>query len=162
MRRWRQRRLPVLGMTDCHPAVLGALAGPILRPPPDDQPPVVGVMGVKGEAERVQRTRSALDARHGDHPPRSAGGGRNLTTEEGDKLVKRKLGLATEAVAMPASAALPMLLTTVDVARMCRVHPSTVLRWRQVGEGPPVIWVSSHIPRYAPDQVAAWLQRVAA
>ena len=56
---------------------------------------------------------------------------------------------------------LPLLLTTAEVARMCRVHPSTVLRWRQVGEGPPVIWVSSHIPRYAPDQVTAWLERVA-
>lgn len=76
--------------------------------------------------------------------------------------MKRKLELAAEAVAVPAGVALPVLLTTADVARMCRVHPSTVLRWRQVGEGPPVIWVSSHIPRYAPDQVAAWLQRVAA
>ncbi|HEY5978068.1 MAG TPA: helix-turn-helix domain-containing protein [Microlunatus sp.] len=55
---------------------------------------------------------------------------------------------------------LPLLLTTVEVARVCRVHPSTVLRWRQVGEGPPVIWVSSHIPRYARTQVVAWLERV--
>ena len=63
---------------------------------------------------------------------------------------------------VPADAeVLPLLLTTVEVARMCRVHPSTVLRWRQVGEGPPVIWVSSHIPRYAQSQVVAWLERVA-
>ena len=54
----------------------------------------------------------------------------------------------------------PLLMTTGEVARMCRVHPSTVTRWRQLGEGPPVIWVSAHLPRYARSQVVAWLDQV--
>ncbi|HET9647920.1 MAG TPA: helix-turn-helix domain-containing protein [Microlunatus sp.] len=57
---------------------------------------------------------------------------------------------------------LPILMTTKEVAAMLRVHPSTVVRWRQVGEGPPVIWVAPTIPRYARAQVVAWLRLVAA
>lgn len=55
-----------------------------------------------------------------------------------------------------------MLMTTKEVAVLLRVHPSTVVRWRQVDEGPPVIWVSPTIPRYERGQVVEWLRLVSA
>lgn len=63
---------------------------------------------------------------------------------------------------LAASGELPILMTTREVAAFLRVHPSTVVRWRQVGEGPPVIWVAPSIPRYARAQVVEWLRLVAA
>ena len=57
---------------------------------------------------------------------------------------------------------LPLLMTTKEVAAFCRVHPSTVVRWRQVGEGPPVVWIAPTIPRYVRAQVVEWLRLVAA
>jgi hypothetical protein len=47
-------------------------------------------------------------------------------------------------------ASMEPLLTTAEVAKLLRVHPATVCRWRLEGGGPrlPVIWLSSHAPRY--------------
>lgn len=55
----------------------------------------------------------------------------------------------------------PFLMTTKEVAVVLRVHPSTVVRWRQIGEGPPVVWVAPSIPRYVRAQVVEWLNLVA-
>lgn len=54
------------------------------------------------------------------------------------------------------------LLTTAEVAQLLRVNRSTVCRWRSVGAGPRVIWLSASIPRYRRSDVLAWLDRVAA
>ncbi|WP_374761874.1 helix-turn-helix transcriptional regulator [Nesterenkonia aerolata] len=54
------------------------------------------------------------------------------------------------------------LLTTGEVAEWLRVSPSTLCRWRKVGDGPPVIWIGASCPRYERAAVARWLTRMAA
>jgi len=49
------------------------------------------------------------------------------------------------------------LLTPEEVARMLRVHPQTLRRWRMDHEGPPFIAVSERIIRYKRDDVSEWL-----
>ena len=56
---------------------------------------------------------------------------------------------------------LPVLMTTNQVARALRVNPSTLCRWRSVGHGPRVVWLSPSCPRYRRSDVEAWLARSA-
>lgn len=49
------------------------------------------------------------------------------------------------------------LLTSSQVAKMLRVHPSTLSRLRSVGGGPPVVWVTDNSPRYLLADVRTWL-----
>lgn len=53
----------------------------------------------------------------------------------------------------------PELLTTREVADWLSVHPSTLVRLRQAGDGPRVLWLTAKCPRYRPDDVAAWLEQ---
>ncbi|WP_258724419.1 helix-turn-helix transcriptional regulator [Cellulomonas sp. NS3] len=57
---------------------------------------------------------------------------------------------------------LPVMLTSYEVARVLQVSPSTLCRWRQTGQGPRVTWLTPNCPRYAKDDVDAWLARMAA
>ena len=54
------------------------------------------------------------------------------------------------------------LLTTREVAVLLRVNRSTLSRWRPLGVGPRVTWLSPSIPRYQRSDVLEWLQRAAA
>lgn len=49
------------------------------------------------------------------------------------------------------------LLRTEDVARWLSVSKSTLVRWRQSGEGPVVYWLAEGVPRYRVTDVEAWL-----
>lgn len=51
----------------------------------------------------------------------------------------------------------PGLLTTRDVAEWLNVHPSTLVRLRQSGAGPRVLWLTAKCPRYRVDDIQAWL-----
>lgn len=53
-------------------------------------------------------------------------------------------------------------LTSEEVALWMRVSPSTLCRWRQIGHGPRVTWLSKTCPRYRRSDVEAWLERAAA
>ena len=57
---------------------------------------------------------------------------------------------------------MPVYLTTAELAKVTKVDPSTLSRWRQRGEGPRVTWLSSTCPRYLWADVAAWLKESAA
>jgi predicted DNA-binding transcriptional regulator AlpA len=48
------------------------------------------------------------------------------------------------------------LLTTAEVAQLCRTVPSTVRYWRFTGEGPPGFKVGTRV-LYWRSQVLAWL-----
>ena len=54
------------------------------------------------------------------------------------------------------------LMTTEEVSELLRVDPSTLCRWRTLGVGPRVTWLSSRIPRYQRAHVMDWLQGSAA
>ena len=54
------------------------------------------------------------------------------------------------------------LMTTSEVAALLKVNRSTLSRWRSLGIGPRVIWLSPSIPRYQYADVVAWLRRAAA
>lgn len=56
----------------------------------------------------------------------------------------------------------PELLTTAEVAAVLKVNRSTLSRWRSLGIGPRVTWLSPSIPRYQRADVVAWLRRSAA
>lgn len=60
------------------------------------------------------------------------------------------------------TAALPVMLTTSEVARALKVTPSTLCRWRARGIGPRVYWLGGTSPRYLQSDVLAWLEAVAA
>ena len=49
------------------------------------------------------------------------------------------------------------LMTPEEVARMLRVHPQTLRRWRMDNDGPPWIAVSERVIRYKADDVSEWL-----
>jgi hypothetical protein len=53
------------------------------------------------------------------------------------------------------------LLTTEEVAKLLRVDPSTVRRWRtsRPVQGPPFIQMSERLTLYAPEDVRLWLSR---
>lgn len=53
-------------------------------------------------------------------------------------------------------------MTTDEVATWLKVSPSTLCRWRQVGQGPRVTWLSPACPRYRRSDVEAWLDGAAA
>lgn len=57
---------------------------------------------------------------------------------------------------------LPVLLTSREVAAALQVSPATLCRWRQTGHGPRVVWLSPYAPRYRPEDVTKWLERMAA
>jgi hypothetical protein len=50
-------------------------------------------------------------------------------------------------------------ITTEELARMLRVDPSTVRRWRTVRpiQGPPFIQLSERVIMYSRDDVRKWL-----
>lgn len=52
-----------------------------------------------------------------------------------------------------------VLLTRREVAALLRVSPTTLSRWAGSGEGPPVVWLSSGVPRYWRGEVMGWLER---
>ena len=54
------------------------------------------------------------------------------------------------------------MLTTAEVAEALQISPSTLCRWRQVGHGPRVTWLTPFSPRYQREDVAAWVKRNAA
>jgi predicted DNA-binding transcriptional regulator AlpA len=54
------------------------------------------------------------------------------------------------------------LLTTREVAELLRVNRSTLSRWRSLGVGPRITWLSPSIPRYQRSDVLEWLRRAAA
>ncbi|WP_159502478.1 AlpA family transcriptional regulator [Microbacterium sp. 18062] len=49
------------------------------------------------------------------------------------------------------------LLRTDEVAAWLSVSKSTLVRWRQSGEGPAVYWLAEGVPRYRAADVEAWL-----
>lgn len=57
---------------------------------------------------------------------------------------------------------IPPMLTTNEVAKMLKISNSTLCRWRTVGKGPRVYWLSDDAPRYMLADVLAWLEEVAA
>jgi hypothetical protein len=57
---------------------------------------------------------------------------------------------------------LPELLTTAEVAALLKVNRSTVSRWRSVGTGPRVTWLTATIPRYQRDDVIEFLRQASA
>ena len=57
---------------------------------------------------------------------------------------------------------LPVMLTTAELSRVLQVSPSTLCRWRQTGQGPRATWLTPTCPRYAKEDVDAWLTRAAA
>lgn len=56
-----------------------------------------------------------------------------------------------------ASAAVNRLLRTDQVAAWLSVSKSTLVRWRQSGEGPAVYWLAEGVPRYRAADVESWL-----
>lgn len=58
-----------------------------------------------------------------------------------------------------ASAGLPRMLTTKQVAQAMGVDPSTVCRWRSQGVGPRVYWLGKACPRYREQDILDWLER---
>ena len=56
---------------------------------------------------------------------------------------------------------LPRMLRSSEVAELLGVTPSTLSRWRSLGVGPRVYWLSKSCPRYREDDVRDWLERVA-
>ncbi|MCA0379263.1 MAG: helix-turn-helix domain-containing protein [Actinobacteria bacterium] len=49
------------------------------------------------------------------------------------------------------------LLRTDQVAAWLSVSKSTLVRWRQSGEGPAVYWLAEGVPRYRVNDIEAWL-----
>ncbi|XGX79819.1 hypothetical protein LQK93_02636 [Terrabacter sp. BE26] len=62
----------------------------------------------------------------------------------------------------PEPPVLPVLLTSREVAAALQVSQATLSRWRQTGHGPRVVWLSPYAPRYRPEDVTKWLERMAA
>jgi hypothetical protein len=56
-------------------------------------------------------------------------------------------------------AALPVLMTTTEVAELLRIDVSTLSKWRSSGQGPRATWLTPSTPRYARGDVLAWLSR---
>lgn len=54
------------------------------------------------------------------------------------------------------------LLKSEAVAIWLAVSKSTLVRWRQSGLGPPVVWLSDDLPRYRMSDVQRWLDSKAA
>jgi predicted DNA-binding transcriptional regulator AlpA len=48
-----------------------------------------------------------------------------------------------------------------EVAKLLRIDRSTLSRWRTLGTGPRVTWLSPGMPRYQRSDVADWLSQVA-
>lgn len=65
-------------------------------------------------------------------------------------------------IEQPQELDMPVYLTTAELAKLTKVDPSTLSRWRQRGVGPRVTWLSSTCPRYRWDDVAEWLKKSAA
>lgn len=53
------------------------------------------------------------------------------------------------------------LMTTEELARLVKVDPSTVRRWRTADpvQGPPFIRLSPRVVKYDPADVRTWLNR---
>ena len=62
----------------------------------------------------------------------------------------------------PAAIDVPELLTSAEVAALLKVNRSTLSRWRSVGAGPRVTWLSANIPRYHRADIVDWLHRASA
>ena len=54
------------------------------------------------------------------------------------------------------------IMTTEEVTSWIRVPQSTLCRWRQVGKGPRVTWLSETCPRDQRTDVEVWLERAMA
>lgn len=65
----------------------------------------------------------------------------------GDELVASRIATAAD----------DRLLNTAKVAAWLSVSKSTLVRWRQSGEGPAVCWLAEGVPRYRAADVEAWL-----
>ena len=52
-----------------------------------------------------------------------------------------------------------VLMSTEDIARLMKVDPSTVRRWRTAEpvQGPPFMRLSARVVKYDPDDVREWL-----
>jgi predicted DNA-binding transcriptional regulator AlpA len=50
-----------------------------------------------------------------------------------------------------------LLLRTEEVAKWLAVSKSTLVRWRQSGQGPEVYWLADGVPRYRASDVERWL-----
>jgi hypothetical protein len=50
------------------------------------------------------------------------------------------------------------LLTEAQAAKYLNVTVRTLVRWRQTGVGPPVLWAHKS-PRYSKRDLDAWLRR---
>lgn len=64
--------------------------------------------------------------------------------------------MSTDALAAPG-----VLMTTEELARLVKVDPSTVRRWRTADpvQGPAFIRLSARVVKYDPEDVRAWLGR---
>jgi hypothetical protein len=62
----------------------------------------------------------------------------------------------------PVSSELHELMTSAEVASVLRIDRSTLSRWRSLGLGPRVTWLSPSSPRYQRNDVIEWLRRAAA
>lgn len=56
---------------------------------------------------------------------------------------------------------MPRLMTSTEVAQVLQVDPSTLSRWRMLGRGPRVVWLSPGSPRYLQADIERWLEKVA-
>ena len=57
------------------------------------------------------------------------------------------------------SPSVPVLMTINEVASALRVHRNTLNRWRRAGTSPPEFALPNGAPRFARDQVLAWLDQ---
>lgn len=53
---------------------------------------------------------------------------------------------------------LPQFLTSGEVAKLFRVDPSTLSRWRKAGKGPKPTQITAKTVRYRRDEVLKYLE----
>lgn len=65
----------------------------------------------------------------------------------------------TELDLEPALVSVHELMTSAEVAALLGVSQATLSRWRERGIGPPVLWLSARMPRYAWHDVEHWIDQ---